>query len=79
MLDGGLGALSCNLVGRPIPLHDLGLLRNSKDAVPMSKEVVASELFIARVMRVESMSERTLLPLVYYRRCYTTCRDVTCS
>ena len=79
MLDGGLGALSCKLLGRPIPLHDLGLLRNSKDAVPVSKEVVASELFIARVMRVESMSERTLLPLVYYRRCYTTCRDVTFS
>ena len=81
LFDGSLGALSCKLVGRPIPLHDLGLLRkgDSKGVVPKSEEAVASELFIARVMRVESMSERTLLPLVYYRRCYTTCRDVTFS
>ena len=77
MLDGSLGALSCKLVSRAIPLHDLGLLRNmdSRDAVSMSlrekKEDVGSELFIARVLRVESMSERTL-PLVYYRRSYTT-------
>ena len=82
MLDGSLGALSCKLVSRAIPLHDLGLLRNmdSRDSVPMSlrKEDVASELFIARVLRVESISERTL-PLVYYRRCYTTCRNVTFS
>ena len=75
MLDGSLGALSCKLVSRAIPLHDLDLLRNGdlRDAVPMSsrKEDVASELFIARVLRVESMCERTL-PLVYYRRSYTT-------
>lgn len=82
MLDGSLGALSCKLVSRAIPLHDLDFLRNgdSKGAAAMSmkKEDVASELFIARVLRVESISERTL-PLVYYRRSYTTCRDVTFS
>lgn len=80
MLDGTLGALSCKLVSRPIPLHDLDLLRDGdlRSAVPLKKEDVASELFIARVLRVESMSERTL-PLVYYRRSYTTCRDVTFS
>lgn len=82
MLDGSLGALSCKLVSRAIPLHDLGVLRNrdSRDAVSMSlrKEDVASELFIARVLRVERMPEQTL-PLVYYRRNYTTCRDVTFS
>ena len=79
MLDGSLGALSCKLVSGAIPLHDLDLLRNgdSRGAV-LRKEDVASELFIARVLRVESMSERTL-PLVYYRRSYTTCRDVTFS
>jgi len=72
MLDGSLGALSCKLVTRAIPLHDLSLLRDrdSSDVVPR-KEDGASELFIARVLRVESMSERTL-PLVYYRRSYAT-------
>ena len=80
MLDGSLGALSCKLVSRAIPLHDLDFLRNgdSKGAMSLRKEDVTSELFIARVLRVESMSERTL-PLVYYRRSYTTCRDVTFS
>ena len=68
MLEGSLGALSCKLVTRAISLHDMG--RDSSDAVPR-KEDGASELFIARVLRVESMSERTL-PLVYYRRSYTT-------
>ena len=76
MLDGSLGALSCRLVSRAIPLHDLDFLRNgdSKSAVPVSlgKEDVASELFIARVLRIER-SERTL-PLVYHRRSYTTCK-----
>ena len=75
MLDGSLGALSCKLVSKAIPLHDLDFLRNgdSMGAAPMSsrKEDVVSELFIARVLRVESMSERTL-PLVYYQRSYTT-------
>jgi Flavin reductase like domain len=80
MLDGSLGALSCKLVLSPIPLHDLGLLGNGdlKGGVPLSKEGVASELFIARVMRVESMSERTL-PLVYYRRYYTTLAEMSHS
>ena len=79
MLDGSLGALSCKLVSKAIPLHNLDFLRSgdSKGAV-LRKEDVASELFIARVLRVESTSERTL-PLVYYRRSYTTCKNVTFS
>ena len=56
MLDGSLGALSCKMVSK---------------AIPLGGEGVGSELFIARVLRVESMCERTL-PLVYYRRRYTT-------
>ena len=56
MLDGSLGALSCKMVSK---------------AIPLGREGVGSELFIARVLRVESMCERTL-PLVYYRRRYTT-------
>ena len=77
MLDGSLGALSCKLVSRAIPLHDLNFLRHPlKGAipVPLSQDDVTSELFIARVLRVESMSEQTL-PLVYYRRSYTTCLE----
>ena len=77
MLDGSLGALSCKLVSRAIPLHDLDFLRDwNSNAVPVSlqKEDVASELFIARVLRIENISERTL-PLVYHRRSYTTCND----
>lgn len=79
MLNGCLGALSCKLVSRAIPLHDLDLLHNeatgnSKGVVPVLKEDVASELFIARVLRIESGHERTL-PLIYHRRSYTTCQE----
>ena len=82
MLDGSLGALSCKLVSRAIPLHDLdylcnGATGNLKGAVPVSlrKEDVTSELFIAQVLRVESGDEG-MLPLVYHRRSYTTCNGI---
>lgn len=75
VLDGSLGALSCKLVSRAIPLHDLDFLRNG-DTVPVSlrEEDIVSELFVARVLRIERVFERTL-PLVYHRRGYTTCRE----
>ncbi|KAF8159887.1 flavin reductase like domain-containing protein [Crassisporium funariophilum] len=87
MLEGCLGALSCKLVSRAIPLHDLDLLREGPrgkegrdlPAPVLGKGSVASELFIARVTRVETAlcedgdeGERTL-PLVYHRRSYTSC------
>ncbi|KAF8799273.1 hypothetical protein BYT27DRAFT_6875948 [Phlegmacium glaucopus] len=76
MLDGSLGALSCKLVSRAIPLHDLDFLRNGVVTRPVSlrKEDVASELFIARVLRIEAGDERTL-PLIYHQRSYTTCKE----
>lgn len=76
MLDGSLGALSCKLVSRAIPLHDLDFLRKgeTEGGILLRKEDVTSELFIARVLRVEHVSERTL-PLVYHRRGYTTCKE----
>lgn len=81
-LTGSLGAISCKLVSRAIPLHDLDYLQTGlaggKDSVPepiLGSGCVASELFIARVTRVElldSEDERTS-PLLYYRRGYTHC------
>ena len=84
-----VGALSCRLVGGPIPLHDLDYFGSGIGAKAKAPELahgcVSSELFIARVMRVEKVpatrdesadggdeSERTL-PLVYHRRSYTSC------
>ena len=88
IMDNAVGALSCQLVGRPIPLYDLDFLQGSMggdEAVakmpPLHKGEVASELFIARVIRVENVKhsdqeleerERTL-PLVYHRQNYTSC------
>ncbi len=82
ILKGSLGALSCKLAASSWPLHDLELLRHGRreeDAI-WEGEGVASELFIARVTRVEDVgdpegddqSART--PLLYHRRAYaTTC------
>ena len=80
MLKGVVGAVSCQLVGEGIPLHDLDYLstQNAFASKPSAKEVVlekgdvASKLFIARVVRVESLGEQ-LSPLVYHQRGYTTC------
>ncbi|KAH9479775.1 hypothetical protein JR316_0008370 [Psilocybe cubensis] len=93
VIDGSVGALSCRLVGRPIPLYDLNYLeqrqRKGEAVMPplrSEKGEVASELFIARVVRVEPVqgegvvdaeaeaeAEERPLPLVYHRRSYTTC------
>ena len=75
-----VGALSCKLVRKGIPLHDLEYLalgdpfasNPSPEHVSLDTGNVASELFIARVVRVESVEEH-LSPLAYYQRGYTTC------
>lgn len=75
ILDGALGALSCVLVSRAIPLHDLAYLasggRGSVEAGPN----LTSELYLAQVTNVEKVvevpgSRRT--PLLYLNRRYTT-------
>ncbi|KAI0955269.1 hypothetical protein AcW1_006899 [Taiwanofungus camphoratus] len=84
VLEGALGALSCRLVAASWPLHDLELLqgRSGGRETPWEGDGVASELFIAAVTRVESLSLpggddqglRTS-PLLYHRRAYaTTCQ-----
>ena len=91
ILHGSLGALSCRVVGAPLPLNDLAalgdkLLHKSEgkcDSVDV--DGVESELFIAQVTRVEDVPmvasvvglDDTIrtLPLVYHRRGYTTTAD----
>ncbi|KAF8200395.1 flavin reductase like domain-containing protein [Pholiota molesta] len=92
VLHGVVGALSCELVGGPIPLHDLDYFSagpGAKVKQPvLNNGDVASELFIARIVRVEDVRsldtdsenedqeewERTL-PLIYHRRSYTSCHS----
>lgn len=86
VLDGALGALSCNLVSSSWPLHDLESLRHGRretDAM-WEGDGVASELFIAQVARVEAVKypaddeESLRTPLIYHRRAYvTTCEIPT--
>jgi flavin reductase (DIM6/NTAB) family NADH-FMN oxidoreductase RutF len=87
VLHNVVGALSCKLVSGPIPLYDLdhlgGGLRAKVREPVLAEGDVASELFIAQVVRVENIetqtsgelegSERTL-PLIYHRRGYTSCK-----
>ncbi|KAF9078026.1 flavin reductase like domain-containing protein [Rhodocollybia butyracea] len=87
VLDGSLGALACTLVNRPIELG--GLDMDSRDADlnlntgstvnTSSANSSTSELYIARVTRVENMAwdieddpQATPLPLLYHRRDYST-------
>ena len=85
MLSGAVGALSCRLVAASWPLHDLDALvdqRRQGDGQAWEGEGVASELFIAQVVRVErpalveSEGERETRPLLYYRRGYVTTHDI---
>ncbi|KAL4252858.1 FMN-binding split barrel [Abortiporus biennis] len=86
VIEGSLGALSCKLVASSWPLHDLEVLRSGKRREvekAWEGEGVASELFIARVTRVESLassdaSEEDLrtLPLLYHRRGYSTTSEI---
>ncbi|KIJ05597.1 hypothetical protein PAXINDRAFT_93251, partial [Paxillus involutus ATCC 200175] len=92
ILSGALGALSCSLVGPPLPLTDLRWMGREpmSDGNAEVQELaggggLASELFIARVLRVERVPPpegdgsddglRTL-PLLYHRRRYATVCDL---
>ncbi|EIM86551.1 uncharacterized protein STEHIDRAFT_97207 [Stereum hirsutum FP-91666 SS1] len=93
-----LGAMSCRIVAGPWPLHDLDALggRDEKQGeaerateLEVGAGEVSSELFIARVMRVEDVplteakaneairddALRTL-PLLYHRRRYASTQDL---
>ncbi|KAF9461061.1 flavin reductase like domain-containing protein [Collybia nuda] len=83
VLEGSLGAISCKLASDAIPLHEMVSLEEQslgREGVPHSENMVVSELFIARVTRVEALDmgdadeehPRTL-PLLYHRRGYTSC------
>ncbi|KAF5385809.1 hypothetical protein D9615_002202 [Tricholomella constricta] len=86
ILEGTLGSLSCKLVSNPIPLHDLDYLGggcNERQAVEPESGLV-SELFIARVLRVETLDQKDAdeddprtLPLLYHRRGYTSCHPAS--
>ena len=87
ILHGVTSAISCQLVSRAFPLHDLEYLAGGggqKDHLEMpvlGAGEVASELFLARVTRVETPvpgenlgeTDDLSLPLIYHRRTYTTC------
>lgn len=99
ILAGSLGALSCRLVGPSLSLAHLrdshAVLDEDEDERRQSMRMregegsggtaLASELFIARVLRVERVpfleddqQDRTglhTLPLLYHRRRYTTVGD----
>lgn len=81
ILEGSLGALSCKLVSTALPLHDLEFLgRHGVGGelgmvAPLDKNMVSSELFIGRVIRVEKLTEddeSRKFPLIYHRRAFTT-------
>ena len=82
ILHDSLGAISCKLALPPKPLYDLDVIDLEKD-IPREKKRwtgvgVASELFIARVVRVETVPiddvNNTLrtLPLIYHHQGYGT-------
>ncbi|KIK93691.1 hypothetical protein PAXRUDRAFT_828703 [Paxillus rubicundulus Ve08.2h10] len=92
IISGALGALSCSLVGPPLPLTDLRWMgkKPMSDGNVEAQELaggggLASELFIARVLRIERVPPpesdgnddglRTL-PLLYHRRQYATVCDL---
>ncbi|KAK0189256.1 flavin reductase like domain-containing protein [Armillaria mellea] len=67
----GIPTISCRLVASPVPLHDLDFLESGAP-------VLSSELYLARVLRVEKVDqeaglEHEVLPLIYRHRTYTTC------
>lgn len=91
ILHGSLGALSCRVVGEAWPLSNLEALERGSTRIeegrreeePWSGDGVASELFIARVLRVEDVPPDRdsldggpqALPLLYHRQGYTTITD----
>ena len=85
VLEGCLGALSCRLVKGSWPLHDLEFIEGRTESAnreAMSEgNGVTSELFLARVIRVETLpfigdDDLRTLPLLYHRRGYTTTSDI---
>jgi len=86
MLHDSLGAISCKLVSPPKQLHDLdmfGLEEGSqREKGEWNGPGVTSELFIARVMRVEKVPTGDVnnplrtLPLIYHRQGYGTVRPL---
>lgn len=89
ILHNSLGALSCKLVRASWPLHDLDALSADNQAsggAPWDGEGVASELFIACVVRVENVPhtetedkvQQTLRtqPLLYHQQSYATAMPV---
>ncbi|KAL4066178.1 flavin reductase like domain-containing protein [Scleroderma citrinum] len=97
IISDALGALSCALISPSLPLGDLRWLPGCRSLLPNREEGVelrpieasggsTSELFIARVLRVERVPRvegdkgedeglRTL-PLLYHRRKYATPSDI---
>ena len=81
ILHDSLGAISCKLVLPPRPLHDLDgfdLEGGEQSEEGWNGPGVASELFIARVLRVEKVptddvnNPLRMLPLIYHRQGYGT-------
>ncbi|KAJ6568387.1 flavin reductase like domain-containing protein [Mycena vulgaris] len=80
VIRGSLGAISCKLVSKGLPLHDASFLQprpvDEPPYEPPPAQVV-SELFIAQVTRVEVLEnpgeEGDSLPLLYHRRAFTSC------
>jgi flavin reductase (DIM6/NTAB) family NADH-FMN oxidoreductase RutF len=82
ILEGSLGALSCKMMPRTLPLHDLDFLEKRSDVAAekaLEGEGLLSELFIARVVRVEKSrvmekeedNRRNVLPLLYHQQEFT--------
>jgi len=85
VLEGCLGALSCRLVKGSWPLHNLefieGRTESANREAMLEGNGVTSELFLARVIRVETLpfigdDDLRTLPLLYHRRGYTTTSDI---
>jgi flavin reductase (DIM6/NTAB) family NADH-FMN oxidoreductase RutF len=86
ILHESLGAISCKLVSPPKQLHDLDAFDseggNRREKKEWNGPGVASELFIARVMRVENVPTDDVnnplrtLPLIYHRQGYGTVRPL---
>jgi flavin reductase (DIM6/NTAB) family NADH-FMN oxidoreductase RutF len=69
LLTGSRGAMSCKLVSKSIPLHDFD--NEGAGIEGQESEPVVSELFIARVVRVEtSAGAQNGEPLLYHDRRY---------
>jgi flavin reductase (DIM6/NTAB) family NADH-FMN oxidoreductase RutF len=89
VLTGSLGAVSCKMMGNSWPLRDLEFANKLGERMArmggkaeVDDKGMASELFIARVIRVERVrpipqaDELHCLPLLYHRRVYATSRPL---